>query len=192
MHRSREKERKRLASVFSATAAVKNDADFVILLIKEMTKMKLHKLPIVLGMVLSFVLFFELAAHADPTDESTKITFNAPVQIPGRVLPAGSYWLQRADADNPDTIQIYSADHTLLYATLLTISTDRVQTAGETTITLAEPESGTAALVKWFYPGRTIGHEFVYPQQEEMQIAHATHETFVGDQSIANPEYSGE
>ena len=50
--------------------------------------MKIHKLYIALGLLIAFGLFFELAAHADESNESTKITFSAPIQIPGQVLPA--------------------------------------------------------------------------------------------------------
>ena len=41
----------------------------------------------------------------------------------------------------------------------------------------AETPAGTPAAVKaWFYPGDTIGDEFVYPKQEAMRIAKATHQ----------------
>jgi hypothetical protein len=53
--------------------------------------MKIHKIYITLGLIIAFVLFFEFAAHADKMDESTKITFRAQIQIPGQVLPAGTY-----------------------------------------------------------------------------------------------------
>ena len=59
--------------------------------------MRINKLYIVIGLVIAFALFFELAAHADATNELTKITFSAPVQIPGQVLPAGSYIFEQAD-----------------------------------------------------------------------------------------------
>jgi hypothetical protein len=35
------------------------------------------------------------------------------------------------------------------------------------------------ALVSWFYPGRKIGHEFVYPTQDEKELASAKHQTVV-------------
>lgn len=61
--------------------------------------MKINKLYIVLGMLIAFVVFFELAAHADETNESPKVTFSAPIWIPGQVLPAGSYTFQQASAE---------------------------------------------------------------------------------------------
>lgn len=128
--------------------------------------MKTNKLYIILGMLIAFALFFELSAHADERNEFTKLTFSVPVQIPGQVLPAGTYIFQQAMPDDDlNVIQIFSVDHAVLYATLQTLSTERTEATGHTAITLAEPESGGPALVKWFYPGRLTGHEFVYPKE---------------------------
>jgi len=143
--------------------------------------MKIQKIYIALGLMIAFVLFFEFAAHADEIDESTKITFSAQIQILGQVLPAGTYTFQQADANSESgLVQIFNADHGVLYATLQTVSAERRKPTGDTTITLAEQETRKPdVLLKWFYPGRTIGHEFVYPKQQEQEIAQAKQETFV-------------
>jgi hypothetical protein len=151
--------------------------------------MKIHKLYIALGLLIAFGVFFELTAHADETNELTKITFSAPVQIPGQVLPAGTYVFQQAEPnDDLNLIHIFNADGSTLRATLQTVPADRKEATGDTAITLAEPESGHPVLVKWFYPGRLTGHEFVYPKQQEQEIAHAKQETFVGNESMSNAE----
>lgn len=151
--------------------------------------MKIHKLYIVLGLMIALGVFFELAAHADDTNEFTKITFSAPVQIPGRVLPAGTYIFQQA-APNDDLnfIQVFNADRSTLYARLQTVPAERSEATGDTAITLAEPENGYPVLVKWFYPGRLDGHEFVYRKQQEQEIAHAKQGTFVGNRSMSSTE----
>ncbi|HWY67415.1 MAG TPA: hypothetical protein VNX88_02060 [Terriglobales bacterium] len=155
--------------------------------------MRINKLYIVLGLVIAFALFFELAAHADQTNELTKITFSAPVQIPGKVLPAGTYVFEQADPnDDQDLVRILSADRSVLYATLQTIPTDRQEPTGETTITLAEPESGQPEmLVKWFYPGSLTGHQFMYSRRQERAIAQAKQETVAGDQAVPSSEAAG-
>ena len=150
--------------------------------------MRINKLYIVIGLVIAFGLFFELAAHADAFDQLTTITFSAPVQIPGQILPAGSYIFEQADPDDLNLVRIFSADRSVLYATLLTLPTDRRE-AGDTTIVLAKPErDDTELLVKWFYPGTLTGHEFVYSKQQRQEIAHAVQETFVGDHGVSSPE----
>ena len=154
--------------------------------------MRINKLYIVLGMLLAFGVFFELAAHADEANEATTITFSAPIHIPGRVLPAGTYLFQRADPDNVNLVRIFNADRSVLYATLQTIPTERVNPTGHTAISLAEPQSGAPVLVKWFYPGRLTGHEFVYPKTEEQEIAQAKHEVLLGNGTMASPEAAGE
>jgi hypothetical protein len=154
--------------------------------------MKIHKLYITFGLLIALVLFFELAAHADETSESTEITFSAPIQIPGRVLPAGTYTLRRADPGSSQSlVEIFNADRSV-YAMLQTVAAERTE-PGDTAITVAEPESGKPpVLVKWFYPGRKTGHEFVYSKQQEQEIAQAKQETFVGNESMPSTEAGAE
>jgi hypothetical protein len=144
---------------------------------KRKRKMKFNKFAFVVAFVLSAVLFAEVAAHADEVDQSTKLTFSAPIAIPGQVLPAGTYLFKLANRDNLDLIQVFNADGTHLYATVQTVSAERKEPTGDTVITLAEQSSGPEALVKWFYPGNTIGHEFVYPQPEQQQLAQDRQQT---------------
>ena len=139
--------------------------------------MKFNKFAFVIAFVLSAVLFAEVAAHADEADQSTKLTFSAPIAIPGRVLPAGTYLFKLVNRDNLDMVQVFNAGGTRLYATLQTVSAERMEPTGDTVITLAQQSNGAEALVKWFYPGNTIGHEFVYPKQEEQQLAQDRQQT---------------
>ena len=62
--------------------------------------MKINKALIIVGMLIAFGLFFELAAHADENNQETTITFSAPVQIPGQVLSAGTYTFELANPFN--------------------------------------------------------------------------------------------
>lgn len=154
--------------------------------------MKIHKLYIILGMLIAFGVFFELAAHADEADEATTITFSAPVQIPGRVLPAGTYVFQQAGSEDLNLVQIFNANHSVLYATLETVSAERTKPTAHTAITLAEPESQTSVLVKWFYPGRVTGHEFVFPKGQERVIAQSKQEVLLGNGATARAEGTAE
>jgi hypothetical protein len=79
-----------------------------------------------------------------------------------------------------------------LYATLQTVPAERADPTAHTAITLAEPQSGTPVLVKWFYPGRLTGHEFVYPKGQEQEIAQAKQEVLLGNGSTASAEAAGE
>jgi hypothetical protein len=154
--------------------------------------MKINKGYIAVGLIIAFTLFFELAAHADEADQATTFTFSQSVQIPGKVLPAGTYLFEIANhGAEPNVVQIFSADRTVLYGTFLTIATERQEPAGDTTVTLAEPESGgTPALVKWFYPGRNIGTEFVYSKETEKELARDSQQTIVASQASMSNAYT--
>ena len=147
--------------------------------------MNINKGYIAVGLVIAFALFFELGAHADESDEATFMSFSAPVQVPGQVLPAGTYLFELADhGSEPNVVQVFSADRTVLYGTFLTAATERQDPTDDTTVTLADPESGgTPVLVKWFYPGREIGNEFLYSKQTEKELARDRQQTIVARQA---------
>ena len=157
-----------------------------------MYTMRINKIYIALGFLIAFALFLELTAHADEVNEETTITFSAPVQIPGQVLPAGTYVFQQAEPDeNQNLVRIFNADRTIVYATLQTASAVRNEPGG-TTMVLAQPENGQPdMLVKWFYPGRSTGHEFLYSKQQEQKIATGTQETLTGDQLQSSSAAAG-
>src|SRR5262245_55109475 len=114
-----------------------------------------------------------------------KITFSVPVEIPGQVLPAGTYLFKLADADDLRLVRVFNADGTRIYANLETVSAERENRTGNVVITLTEQSNGRpAALLKWFYPGRTTGHEFIYPKQEKLQLAQSQQQTIVAKETV--------
>jgi hypothetical protein len=156
--------------------------------------MRINKGYIVAGLIIAFSLFFELAAHADESDQATTITFSQPIQIPGQVLPAGSYLFKLADGDpDQNIVQIFNADRTVLYATLQTAATQRPEPADHTVVALVEKGTGEPhALLKWFYPGRETGNEFLYPTQMEKELAHDKQQTIMADQPmVSNSDAAG-
>jgi hypothetical protein len=154
--------------------------------------MKIHKIYIALGLIVAFTLFVELAAHASEADQSTEITFNQPFQVPGLVLPAGTYLFRLASADDLNTVQIFSSDRSHLYATLPTIPSESRQVPDDTTVTLAEQGSRKPdVLLKWFYSKEQTGHEFVYSNQLEKQIAQDPQQTIVANEGSINRYEAG-
>ena len=155
--------------------------------------MKINKGYIAVGLIIAFTLFFELAAHADEWDQATKITFSGPIQVPGQVLPAGTYLLKLVSRDSDlNTVQIFNSDRTVLYGTFQTIPTDRREPTGDTVIDLAKQGSGQPdALLKWFYPGDSTGHEFVYPKEKEKELAQDQQEAIVaGEHTMRSADRS--
>lgn len=150
--------------------------------------MKINRSYIAVGLIIAFALFFELGAHADESDLATTIKFSEPVQIPGQVLPAGTYLFKLADGNtDQNVVQIFNADRTVLYATLQTIAADRPEPADDTVVAVAEQGAGQPnALLKWFYPGRETGNEFLYPKQKEKELAQDRQQTIVANQPTAS------
>jgi hypothetical protein len=146
--------------------------------------MKINKLALLIAFAIASVLFLEVAARADEADQSIKITFSQAIEIPGQVLPAGTYLFKLADPNDLDVVRIFNSEGTRLYATLQTITAERGKPTGDTVVVLAEqPEGRPETLVKWFYPGNTSGHELVYSKQEEQQLAQDRQQTTVAKQT---------
>jgi hypothetical protein len=117
--------------------------------------------------------------HADDWNQTTRFTFSQPVQIPGRVLPAGTYRFQLADSDDRHLVQIFREDRTLV-ATLYSIPRLRDGRSADVAITLANRGAAQPqAIVAWFFAGETQGHELLYPRQENQELARATQTTFM-------------
>lgn len=145
--------------------------------------MKINKGYIAIGLIIAFTLLFGLAANADESNQATTITFSQPIQIPGQVLPAGTYLFTLANRDtNQKIVQVFSADRTVLYATLQTIVTDRAEPTGHTVLALAKQGTGQPdVLLKWFYPGQESGNEFLYSKQTEKELAQDKQQTIMVD-----------
>ena len=140
--------------------------------------MNTRKKLVVLATMLAFLIMLPVA-RASEEDQATKLTFAKPVQIPGRVLPAGSYWFILASTDpGSNVVQIFSGDRSTLYATVLTITAERPHPNENITLTLADrgPRQPDT-VVSWFYPGYNLGHEFVYSNQEEQELSQVKHQT---------------
>jgi hypothetical protein len=116
-------------------------------------------------------------ARADEWNKKTILTFSGPVQIPGATLPAGSYVFKLADiAGNRHVVQVFSKDEKKIYTTMLAIPNQRAEPSDKPIILFSERASGSPQAVKvWYYPGETIGNEFVYPKSQAMRIAKDTH-----------------
>ena len=111
--------------------------------------------------------FFVSKARADESDKKTIMTVNEPVQVPGKVLPAGTYVLKLLDSNDPTLVAIYNADEMHLITTIQAIPGFRAEAPDKVILQFEERPSGQPeALTAWFYPGDNFGVEFVYPTQK--------------------------
>jgi len=121
------------------------------------------------------------AVHADDWDKKTRITVNQPFEIPGMILPAGTYIVKIVNLGAVrHVVRIFSEDETKLYATLMGIPDFRPQTTDKTALTFYESEvNRPRALHNWFYPGYQYGIEFAYPKKQAVEIANAAEEPVI-------------
>jgi hypothetical protein len=112
-------------------------------------------------------------ARADEWNKKTVMTFSQPVEIPGQILPAGTYTFVLADSPaDRHIVQIFNADGSQIIATVLAINNYRLKPSGDSVVKFAERSGDNPeALKAWFYPGDNFGQEFVYPKQRAIELA---------------------
>jgi hypothetical protein len=116
------------------------------------------------------------SVRADTWNKKTVVTFSQAVEVPGKVLPAGTYTFQLLDSPSDrHIVQIFSADGSQIITTILAINNYRLQPTGATVMKFNErPGDSPEALRAWFYPGDNFGQEFVYPKVRAIQLAQTT------------------
>jgi len=114
-----------------------------------------------------------------PADQRTYFTFSAPFELPGgKTLPAGKYTFRILDSpSNRHIVQVMSEDGKKMFATVMAIPAQRQDPPAEPEIRFMEaPANQPPAIRTWWYPGRTIGHEFIYPRSQAQRLAKAQSE----------------
>jgi hypothetical protein len=138
-------------------------------MMKFATKMILLMAPVAIA--------FSPAARADESNQKTVFTFSAPVEIPGQILPGGTYVFKLADSSgNRHIVQVFNKEETHVFGTFLAIPDYRLRPSEKPIITFHERPAGSPEAIKgWFYPGRNYGHEFVYPKVRANILARLNH-----------------
>ena len=105
------------------------------------------------------------SARADQFDQLMVFTFDSPVEIPGAVLPAGTYQFKLADPESDrSVVRVLNADGSRVYATVTTIVEQRGTPTDKPVVTFEERAAGSPqAITAIFYPGETTGMQFEYP-----------------------------
>jgi len=121
------------------------------------------------GMICLMLLgatFLVPKVRADEADKKTIMTVNEPIQVPGKVLPAGTYVLRLLDSNDRTLVGVYDADGRHVITTVQGIPDYRREISGNVILQVEDQrDGGPEALKAWFYPGDNFGVEFVYPTQ---------------------------
>jgi hypothetical protein len=120
------------------------------------------------------------------TGRSHRFTFNQPVELPGVTLPPGTYVFRFADATSSRKVmQVMAKDSTnKTHGLFMTISAQRPRPSDAAELRFLETPAGQPTAVKtWWYPGNTIGREFIYPKSQARRLAQATNQTVLTTQA---------
>ncbi len=109
---------------------------------------------------------------AQPSNLRTDLTFNEPVLIPGKVLPAGHYEFSLVNSgENRNIVEIRNTktdDATIVIA----LPDFRTRITDKTVVDFWETPAGEPpALRAWFYPDEQWGIEFAYPTEVANKIS---------------------
>jgi len=128
------------------------------------------------------------SVRADEYNKKTVMTFSQPIEIPGQILPAGTYTFKLLDSlSDRHIVQVFNADGSQLITTVLAINNYRLHPTGRTVVKFVErPGDEPEALKAWFYPGDNFGQEFVYPKPRAIQLAFEVKEPIPALQAETN------
>jgi hypothetical protein len=143
--------------------------------------MKISK---VVALLCSFALLaiaFAVNVQADTFDKKTVITFSDAFEVPGvdaQILPAGTYVFKVFESfGDRNIVQIFNADETHLFTTILAINNYRLKPTEKTVMTFKERGEGQPEAIKaWFYPDNAFGQEFVYSKKRALELAKIVNE----------------
>jgi len=138
--------------------------------------MKTFKVVAVLCSFALVALACAVNVQADTFDKKTVITFSEPFEVPGvdaQILPAGTYVFKVFESfGDLNVVQIFNADETHIFTTILAINNYRLKPTDKTVLTFKERGEGQPEAIKaWFYPANAFGQEFVYPKKRAVELA---------------------
>ncbi len=111
------------------------------------------------------LLMLAPGTKAGEWDEETHVTFSGPVEIPGHVLPAGTYVFKLLpdEVASRNVVQVTNADQSRVIALELSIPRYRTGSIDNSLFVLEERDPNTPqAIQAWYYPGHSDGHQFIY------------------------------
>jgi hypothetical protein len=140
--------------------------------------MKIIKTVLAVLTLASFGAICASGVQADNWNKKTVMTFDQPIEVPGQILPAGTYTFQLVESTSDrNIVRIFQADGTTVVVTILAINNYRLHPTDKTVVKFAERSGDNPEAIKaWFYPGDNFGQEFVYPKQRAVELAAISHE----------------
>lgn len=137
----------------------------------------------------AFLTAATASAQDSNVDQRTFLTFSGPVQMPGVTLPAGKYVFKLAPTSLHNVMQVFDGEEKHIIGQWFFVPANRTNEAqsradGKPVVMFREmPEGMTPAIHFFFYPSDLTGKEFIYPKDQAVKIAAATHEAVLATDS---------
>ena len=119
------------------------------------------------------------ATAQDTSSRVTRMTFSAPVELPGVTLPAGTYTFRLADPRGDGgrhIVQILDEKDEKIVATVMAMPARRLKSEEVNVVTFREEAASAgkpSAIRFWYYPNDIMGQEFAYPKERAVALAAA-------------------
>lgn len=129
------------------------------------------------------------SAQDSNVNQRTYLTFSGPVQMPGVTLPAGKYVFRLADTSLHNVMQVFDGEEKHIIGQWFFVPANRTEKEqseanGKPVVMFREmPEGMTPAVHFFYYPTDLTGKEFIYPKDQAVKIAAATHESVLATDS---------
>ncbi|HYV62326.1 MAG TPA: hypothetical protein VE958_06615 [Bryobacteraceae bacterium] len=129
-----------------------------------------------LGLASLGILALNPVLKADEYDRKTVISISQPLEVPGVVLPPGTYVMKLFNSSsNRHIVQFMNEDQNRQMALTFAVAAERIRPTGKTVLTMYEGSQGAPPAIRtWFYPGDTVGQEFLYSRQQALRISART------------------
>lgn len=115
------------------------------------------------------------AAQQTNTQERTFLTFSNSFELPGLTLQPGTYVFKLADTPSRNVVQVWNGDENEMLGHWTFVQARRDRVTEDSVIMFKETAAGTTPAVQyWYFPGESIGKEFIYPKDQAERIARAT------------------
>lgn len=140
--------------------------------------------------LIAIVLAFSVNGQAaqDDWNKRTLVTVNRPIEVPGKVIPAGKYIFEIVSLQAERNVVRISDQNGKVYATVIGIPTERFEGKSDTVFLYHEaPRGNPEPLRAWFYPNHLKGVEFVYPKKRAVEIAASSSEYVFAEKTEPAP-----
>lgn len=129
-----------------------------------------NKLRILCGLLATVALTATMAT-ASRDDRKTALTVNDRIEVPGYILTPGEYTMEITEGVTANRVVLFRDSEGELMTSTMALPAQRADGSGTKFTFYEMPTNHPPAMRTWFYPGETIGLEFVYPESRSAIIS---------------------